>query len=55
MDEAERRLVAALARQGAVDGKLFVIASRISGALERAVDALMHASLLVRDRFALPR
>lgn len=55
MDDAERRIVAALARQAAVDGKLFVIASRISGALERAVDALMHAALLLRDRVALPR
>jgi uncharacterized protein Yka (UPF0111/DUF47 family) len=49
MDDAERRFVAALAKDGAVSGKLFVIGSRIASAVEDAVDALTRAALLVRD------
>jgi hypothetical protein len=50
MDNAERHAVARFGRDGAIDGKLFVIASRITGAAEQAVDALTHASLALRDR-----
>ncbi|MBX3189204.1 MAG: DUF47 family protein [Labilithrix sp.] len=52
MDDAERRLVTALAKEAS--GKLFVITSRVAAGLEHAVDCLTRASLLLRDHASLP-
>jgi uncharacterized protein Yka (UPF0111/DUF47 family) len=49
MDDAQRRFVASVAREPAMTGKLFVMASRGAGEMEQAVDALTHAALLLRD------
>jgi uncharacterized protein Yka (UPF0111/DUF47 family) len=50
MDDAERRAASGLARHEAIDAKTFVLASRLVTQCERAVDALTHASLALRDR-----
>jgi uncharacterized protein Yka (UPF0111/DUF47 family) len=50
MDDAERRAATGLARHEAIDAKTFVLASRFVTQCERAVDALTHASLALRDR-----
>ena len=52
MDDAERAATFALTRSEAVDAKLFAIVSRICGECERAVDALTHATFVLRDRLA---
>ncbi|HTR53568.1 MAG TPA: DUF47 family protein [Kofleriaceae bacterium] len=50
MDDGERRAVSSLARHAQIDTKTFVLASRFVAECERAVDALTHAALALRDR-----
>jgi uncharacterized protein Yka (UPF0111/DUF47 family) len=50
MDDAERRAASALARDDTIDAKTFVLASRFCAECERAVDALTHAALVLRER-----
>ena len=53
MDDAERRVASDLARHQAVEAKTFVLASRLCAQCERAVDALTHAALALRDRLTI--
>ncbi|AKU99576.1 hypothetical protein AKJ09_06240 [Labilithrix luteola] len=50
MDEAERRATTRLAADARATGKFFALVSRVTAELERAVDSLMRASLVLRDR-----
>jgi uncharacterized protein Yka (UPF0111/DUF47 family) len=50
MDDAERRVASGLAHHEAVDAKTYVLSSRFCAQCERAVDALTHAALALRDR-----
>lgn len=52
MDDAERAASRAMVESGGIDGKAFVLLSRFTAQIERAVDALTHATLLLRDRTA---
>jgi uncharacterized protein Yka (UPF0111/DUF47 family) len=48
-DEVERRAVEELVAWPALDGRLFLVATRLVHNVEAATDALLHAALVLRD------
>jgi uncharacterized protein Yka (UPF0111/DUF47 family) len=53
MDDAERHVARWVVNEPTVDGKLFVLTTRVAAQIEQAVDALTRAALLLRERTTL--
>jgi uncharacterized protein Yka (UPF0111/DUF47 family) len=53
LDDAERQVIRWLMGEATMDGKLFVLTSRVAALIEQAADALTRAALLLRERATL--